>query len=784
MAPFRWPFVTSSKDTTKVTLCTSNPKYDAALRLDTFNIAGDAYTRKDSVQQSKQATRKKTSPIWKHGEVLVRHKDSKEVYYCYNCELASQPQILLLMNGNQGPLGHLSSHNLNKQGEHVAVVLEGEQPDNGSQTKITFTMVVKFEEFKRLLIRWIVYCHMAFRMVENIYFRELVCCLSQSIGQHLPRAGATIRKWVIHEYQNWKEKVVLELLHALSDVHISFDIWTSPNHFSIISVYGHYISRSGNRCTKLLAFRRVRGDHSGENVANVLWEVFREYRLLGKVGHFVADNASNNDTAIEVLLKRMYPQMKPHHRKARRLRCFGHIANLCAKSLLLGKGSGKAMKELELKVEKGAFDAVNDFWLKRGAIGKLHNIIRWIRASTQRIDEFSEVAGGEGLEDFNKLKLIQDNSTRWNSFYYMIGRALTIKERIDKFCMQNRDNDTIRTNQLSISDWHQLDSLHNTLQVFEISTIDTQGEHKHLYDWYPTLCFMLDTLDAYKTEYSEEAAIDSSFSYLSTCCEASWGKAEKYFKLTDETPIYYAAVMLNPVWKHDWFKDIWSSGTKEQKKWIDTTLTQVEDIWTTLYKPVDQVAAEEPPAKHRKGKGRAKTTASQPAEESDEDDLRSVLNNRYKRRRIDQSLVTPIHKRDSLEKYLASSCEIDPLASKTTAQIKADKIAPYDALRYWYHRKDAEPELARFAFDTLALPLMSDSPERSFSAGRDMITYRRSNLADTVIEACSCLRNWYGAPSTGDIDSEDEIVKDYEEGFSTRSEPAVDNNTSEIEIIP
>ncbi len=38
---------------------------------------------------------------------------------------------------------------------------------------------------------------------------------------------------------------------------------------------------------------------------------------------------------------------------------------------------------------------------------------------------------------------------------------------------------------------------------------------------------------------------------------------------------------------------------------------------------------------------------------------------------------------------------------------------------------------------------MSDDPERSFSAGRDMITYRCSNLYDEIIQACMCLQSWY-----------------------------------------
>jgi hypothetical protein len=38
--------------------------------------------------------------------------------------------------------------------------------------------------------------------------------------------------------------------------------------------------------------------------------------------------------------------------------------------------------------------------------------------------------------------------------------------------------------------------------------------------------------------------------------------------------------------------------------------------------------------------------------------------------------------------------------------------------------------------NVLSIPLMSDNNERSFSLGRNMITYRRTRLQSDIIEAC------------------------------------------------
>ena len=57
---------------------------------------------------------------------------------------------------------------------------------------------------------------------------------------------------------------------------------------------------------------------------------------------------------------------------------------------------------------------------------------------------------------------------------------------------------------------------------------------------------------------------------------------------------------------------------------------------------------------------------------------------------------------------------------------------------------------------------MSDDNERSFSSGRDMITYRRTRLKSDSIEAYQCLKSWYVTPKTIYVD-EDKIVEDMEE---------------------
>jgi len=52
----------------------------------------------------------------------------------------------------------------------------------------------------------------------------------------------------------------------------------------------------------------LHGAHTGENQGHVIFSVLQEFGLSKKVGYFTLDNASNNDTALQFLCKRLQEQ--------------------------------------------------------------------------------------------------------------------------------------------------------------------------------------------------------------------------------------------------------------------------------------------------------------------------------------------------------------------------------------------------------------------------------------------------------------------------------------------
>jgi hypothetical protein len=66
-----------------------------------------------------------------------------------------------------------------------------------------------------------------------------------------------------------------------------------------------------------------------------------------------------------------------------------------------------------------------------------------------------------------------------------------------------------------------------------------------------------------------------------------------------------------------------------------------------------------------------------------------------------------------------------------------------DPLEWWKLWEEYFPTLAVMVRDVLAVPLSSCAAERVFSAGRDIITYRRNRLTGTTVKNLMLAKNWW-----------------------------------------
>jgi len=144
--------------------------------------------------------------------------------------------------------------------------------------------------------------------------------------------------------------------------------------------------------------------HIDSNIAEEILITLDLYEIVNKLGYFMLDNVTSNDTAVDCIIKELRHRNVSYmiFNKKAKLRCTDHIINLIVKSLLFEKDSeALKMKAVELEA-----------WHKIESIDKLHNNIRRIHAFSQRRDRFLRYQESDDQSDTKSLMLRQNNDTR------------------------------------------------------------------------------------------------------------------------------------------------------------------------------------------------------------------------------------------------------------------------------------------------------------------------------------------------------------------------------------
>ena len=98
-----------------------------------------------------------------------------------------------------------------------------------------------------------------------------------------------------------KDYIRASLLNSLSKIHISCDLWTSPNSLAILGTVAHFIAENSDLRNPVLALRELKEEHTGENISEVIMDVVKDYGIASKLGYFMMDNATNNDIMMDFL---------------------------------------------------------------------------------------------------------------------------------------------------------------------------------------------------------------------------------------------------------------------------------------------------------------------------------------------------------------------------------------------------------------------------------------------------------------------------------------------------
>jgi hypothetical protein len=318
------------------------------------------------------------------------------------------------------------------------------------------------------------------------------------------------------------------------------------------------------------------------------------------------------------------------------------------------------------------------------------------------------------------LVLLVDGGIRWHSTFEMINRVLILKDVILRW--QRRytyvKGVDIRLSFLSIEDFEILEIWASILKDFKQLCLEeeanpdltTQGTAAGVIQG---LTYIYDRLQHAKSHITQLYLADSLAKPFIEGLKEATAKTMKYLALIEETPLYYAAIFLDPNLRLIWFEDKWAP--YDNRKWYKRAESGIKLLFDE-YSELNTVASPSPSP------------------------LRSVSED------IEDFTLEP-ERRTAYSQFNRLSAKV--LTKKRKVATKEDDYTRYtkywdpttwsevtNIIEWWSQHQNEFPILLKMAFDILSIPGMSAEVERIFSAAGRLVTDSRNGLKDDTIEAC------------------------------------------------
>lgn len=516
--------------------------------------------------------------IWAHDAPdkpanQLYHVDSngKEAWKCRYCLAKKWPKIITYsrMGGTGGPSRHLRT-------EHKSLI---NNPTNGDDNEATSSQqtldldsrpgsivnafrndnerphkrpkITKLEDVEpsvllELFQNYIVDCTLSYRHIERSAFRTFVTYINPFAETLLPVSHTSVSTGVLARFEKEKNRMRALLATSLTRIHLSCDGWTSENAGkAYLGVTARFVTSMG-RQQLVLAIKQLHGSHTGANMAEVMLKAADNFGIVTRVGFCNSDNAAPNDTMAAYMEESLRELGVDWPAKENRLRCVGHISNLAVQAFLHGKHpDSDLLAEFELPTT-----AQMAVWAKTGTLGTAHRLIIYIYASPQRRETFLALS--------NNLNLLRDNDTRWTSWYDTIERLIRLMDAVTIWQTRNQADKSIKPNEkpeyLTTEHWEQLENYFNFLKPYRDLSLETQGHSDGLDKVLLNMDILMDHMEDGMRTYADD-------NFFKTAIDTSWNVLKKYYNLTDESPAYVAAVVMDPRRKWGYFEKNWNTPT-------------------------------------------------------------------------------------------------------------------------------------------------------------------------------------------------------------------------------
>ena len=137
-------------------------------------------------------------------------------------------------------------------------------------------------------------------VVEDKAFRSLLYTVDK---RYTMIARRTLRDVLLPKVYKEKKTALFHELAAVDSVGITTDQWTSRATEGYTTVTCHYVKPDWTLASPVLATQSTGKRHNGENMAEELKDIFKDFGIEEKVTSIVTDNAKNAKKAVRITKK-------------------------------------------------------------------------------------------------------------------------------------------------------------------------------------------------------------------------------------------------------------------------------------------------------------------------------------------------------------------------------------------------------------------------------------------------------------------------------------------------
>lgn len=559
--------------------------------------------------------------------------------------------------------------------------------------------VLDQRRIREALIHLIVRRSLPQTITEWPEFIAFCASLNSEATEVVARSHSSIHRYIEKSFFKHRSEVRRAISKARSRIHLCTDTWTSPHRKEFQAINAHYVDEHGRLQKALIALPELHSGHSGSECAEQIMVALDTFSIEHRLGAITSDNASAMTTMTEQL-ESMLRIRKGVEWSAttNRLRCLGHVLNLAVQAFLFARDNEAVeyASQIAQRSRQPLYETVGQLSASEGQ--------GWCAMpALQKLREFTTIL--RNLRHYNAFKTLahgtipMPNETRWNSWGTMINAALRLRVSVNEYI----DKNDLEHVQITLHDWRVLEETSQFLEPFQEATKACEGDQT-------TLDQMLTSLDIIIAHFKACRARFPNNEPFLAAVTTSWFALDKYYKLTDESPMYAAALLLHPSYRKQYLEERWP------KAWVKPAIDRARSIWDTNYASIE--------INEIKDEGRQ-------GEPSFFQQQQSLLH----RRRQDRD--------------------------EFTVFINQDDIAATNAITWWLEEAQQRtfPRLSRMAIDVLSAPAMSAESERVFSLTRRTVEWHRSRLHGDTVERLECQKSWIkqgliGANYTSDSDDD------------------------------